>query len=98
MKFNGESMKENKELENVIEKEQLNKNIDRLKVIKVASIILFVIDLISLIASLLTKKEFLIESKEIGYIVVLAVCIMIFTISIIFIKNTQKKISKLEDK
>ena len=98
MKFNGDNMEENKDLMVKEEKEQLIKNKDRLKVIKIASIILFAIDLISLVFSLLTKKEFLIEAKEIGYIIVLAVCIIIFIISIIFIKKTQKKMLELEGK
>lgn len=98
MKFKGENMEENKELMINEEKEQLNKNKDRLKVVLVASIILFVLDVASLLFSLLTKDELNIQPREIGYFVVMAVCIVIFIISIIFTRKTQKRILELEDK
>lgn len=98
MKFKGENMEENKELMINEEKEQLNKNKDRLKVVLVASIILFVLDVASLLFSLLTKDELNIQPREIGYFVVMAVCIVIFIISITFIRKTQKRILDLEDK
>lgn len=98
MKFKGENMDDNKELKLTEEKEQLIKNKDRLKVIMISSIILFVIDVISLLFSLLTNKELIINPREIGYIVVMIVCIVIFVISLLLINKSNKKLLDLEDK
>lgn len=98
MKFKGENMDDNKELKLTEEKEQLIKNKDRLKVIMISSIILFIIDVISLLFSLLTNKELIINPREIGYIVVMIVCIVIFVISLLLINKSNKKLLDLEDK
>ena len=98
MKFKGENMDDNKELKLTEEKEQLIKNKDRLKVIMISSIILFVIDVISLLFSLLTNKELIINPREIGYIVVMIVCIVIYVISLLLINKSNKKLLDLEDK
>lgn len=91
-------MEENNVIETSVELEQLNKNKDRLKVLIIASIILFAFDILSLIFSLISKPELVIEAKEIGYIIVAIVCLVVFVLSLVMFNKTKKQVSEMQDK
>lgn len=90
-------MEQEKVFEIKNEIEDLKRNKARVKVLIFATVVLFACDLISLLFSILTKHENVIESKEIGYFVVLAVTIAVFTVAFILFTKIEKKIEKLED-
>ena len=78
------------------EKKQLIKNKERCKVAIVASIILLVCDIISLVFSILTKENNIIESKEIGYIIVSGVCVLIIVVLIPVLIKVKKDLNKVK--
>ena len=90
-------MEKEKILEIKQEIEDLKRNKSRVKVLMFATSIMFVCDLISLLFSILTKHENIIESKEIGYFVVLGVTIAVFAVAFILFNKIEKNIETLEN-
>ena len=90
-------MEQDRKIEINKEIEDLKRNKSRVKVLIFASSVLFACDLISLLFSILTKHENVIESKEIGYFVVLAVTIAVFTVAFILFNKIEKNIETLEE-
>ena len=90
-------MEKEKILEIKQEIEDLKRNKSRVKVLMFATSIMFVCDLISLLFSILTKHENIIEAKEIGYFVVLGVTIVVFAVAFILFNKIEKNIETLEN-
>ena len=90
-------MEKEKILEIKQEIEDLKRNKSRVKVLMFATSIMFVCDLISLLFSILTKHENIIEAKEIGYFVVLGVTIAVFAVAFILFNKIEKNIETLEN-
>lgn len=90
-------MEQDRKIEINKEIEDLKRNKSRVKVLMFAASVLFACDLISLLFSILTKHENVIESKEIGYFVVLAVTIAVFTVAFILFNKIEKNIETLEE-
>ena len=93
MKFKGEIMEE-KTLNQ--DKQQLVKNIERCRIIFVADFILLICSIVSLVFSIVTKENKIIESKEIGYIIVIVVMIIIFASITPMYVNLKRQIKELD--
>ena len=78
------------------EKKQLIKNKERCKVAIVSAIVLLFCDIVSLVFSILTKENNIIESKEIGYIIVSGVCVLILGAIIPILVKIKKDINKVK--
>lgn len=85
-------MEDNKVVELEEEIEQLTRKKDMVKIIMIASIIMSICDIASIIFSIIENNGFVVETKEIGYIVVLAVCLSIFVVSMILFNQTKKQL------
>ena len=91
-------MEENKALELEEEIEQLTRKKDMVKIIMIASIIMSICDIASIIFSIFENNGLVLKTKEIGYIVVLAVCLIIFVFSLILFNQTKKQLENKMDK
>ena len=91
-------MEENKVLELEEEIRQLTRKKDMVKIIMIASIIMSICAIASIIFSIIENNGLVVKTKEIGYIVVLAVCLIIFVVSLILFNQTKKQIENKIDK
>ena len=91
-------MEENKVLELEEEIEQLTRKKDMVKISMIASIILSICAIASIIFSIIENNGLVVKTKEIGYFVVLAVCLIIFVVSLILFNQTKKQIENKMDK
>ena len=77
---------------------QLTRKKDMVKIIMIASIIMSICDIASIIFSIIENNGLVVKTKEIGYFVVLAVCLIIFVVSLILFNQTKKQIENKMDK
>ena len=85
-------MEENKVVELEEETEKLQRKKEMIKVVMIATIIMSICAIASIVFSIIENNGFVVETKEIGYIVVLAVCLTIFVVSMILFNQTKKQL------
>lgn len=85
-------MEENKVVELEEEIEKLQRKKEMIKVVIIATIIMSICAIASIIFSIIENNGLVVKTKEIGYFVVLSVCLIIFVVSLILFNQTKKQL------